>query len=169
MQRRAFLASLLLVAAPLPLGRFAEPAVTVFIVRHAEKGPEPDDPGLTEKGRRRAAELARVLGDARPTALFVTEFKRTQETLAPVAALLGIEPVKLGAGDMDGLIARLQALPAGSRAVVASHSNLVHLIVARLAGVEVPPLTDADYDRLFVVTRTGTGTGSVLTLRYGER
>jgi hypothetical protein len=38
--------------------------ITVFIVRHAEKGPEVPDPSLTDAGRQRAAELAWVLGDA---------------------------------------------------------------------------------------------------------
>lgn len=147
----------------------AEPPITVFIVRHAEKGLEPTNPSLTEKGRTRAKELARVLQDARATMLLATEFKRTQETVAPLAKELGITPAITGAGDVPGLVARLQALPAGSRAVVASHSNLIHLIVEGLTGQKLPQLTDADYDRLFVVTVTGKGTGSVVVLRFGER
>ena len=58
--------------------------------------------------------------------------------------------------------------PDGSRAVVASHSNLVHLIVERLAGVKLTPLTDADYDRLVVVTLQD-GRGEVVVLKYGEK
>jgi broad specificity phosphatase PhoE len=143
--------------------------LTVFVVRHAEKGPEADDPPLSAAGRQRAAELARVLLDAAPTALFATEFRRTQETLAPLVDATRLTPTLLPARDLDALIAALRALPAGSRAVVASHSNLVHLIVARLSGTKVPELTEADYDRLYVVTVTGNGTGTAVTLRYGER
>jgi len=143
--------------------------VTVFVVRHAEKGPEVPDPSLSEAGQHRAAELARALTDARITALYTTEFKRTQETLAPLAAAKSLTPTRLLARDVDGLVAAIQALPAGSQAVVATHSNLIHLLVARLTGVVIPELTDLDYDRLVVVSVSGKGKGSAVVLRYGER
>ena len=143
--------------------------VTVFVVRHAEKGPEVPDPSLTEAGRRRADELARVLMEAKVTALFVTEFKRTQETLAPLATATGVAPTRLLARDVDALVDQLRALSPGSRAVVATHSNLVHVIVERLTGVKIPEITDADYDRLTVATVTGKEKGSAVVLRYGEK
>lgn len=142
--------------------------LTVFVVRHAEKGPENPDPSLTEAGRRRAAALARTLTDARVSALFASEFKRTQETLAPLARAAGLTTAVVSAGKMDDLIALLRALPPGSRAVVASHSNLVHLIVERLSGQKMPMLTDADYDRLVMVVVTGDGKGQTVVFRYGE-
>ncbi len=166
MLRRSFLALLLLA----PASRLAAQGapLTVFVVRHAEKGPETSDPSLTEAGRRRAEALARTLKDAHITALFATEFKRTQETLAPLANATGLVPMLAAAGKMDDLIEMLRGLPPGSRAVVASHSNLVHLIVERLSGQEVPILTDLDYDRLVVVTVQGDGKGQAIVLRYGE-
>jgi broad specificity phosphatase PhoE len=109
-----------------------------------------------------------VLKDAHVTALFASEFKRTQETLVPLAKATGVVPMLVSAGKMDDLVEMLRALPAGSRAVVSSHSNLVHLIVERLSGQQVPPLTDQDYDRLVVVTVTGNGKGQAVVLRYGE-
>lgn len=148
----------------------AAPPITLFLVRHAEKGTDdPRDPTLSEAGRRRAGELARVLSDGGVTALFATEYRRTQETLAPLSAQTGVKTTIIGAGRLDSLVARLQALPPGSRAAVASHSNLVHLIVARLTGVEVKPLADTDYDRLYVVTLADNGVGTAVVLRYGER
>jgi broad specificity phosphatase PhoE len=154
---------------PLTPEPVAVPPITVFLVRHAEKATDdPRDPSLSEAGRRRAGELARVLSDGGVTALFATEYRRTRETLAPLAARTGLPTTIIGAGSLDSLVARLQALPPGSRVAVASHSNLVPLIVARLTGVEVKPLTDADYDRLYVVTLTGPGVGTAVVLRYGE-
>lgn len=143
--------------------------ISVFVVRHAEKGPENPDPSLTAQGQQRAAALARVLGDSRVTAVFASEFKRTQETVRPLAGAAGLTTVVVPAGKLDSLIVRLRALPAGSRAVVASHSNLVHLIVEKLSGVKIPPLTEADYDRLVVVTVMPDGKGEAVMLRYGER
>jgi broad specificity phosphatase PhoE len=141
---------------------------TVFVVRHAEKGPEATDPSLTADGRRRAGALARALGDVKLTAAFATEFKRTQETVGPLHELLGVPVAVVPARGVDSLVRRIQELPAGGNAVVASHSNLVHLIVLKLSGVTIPELTDADYDRMAVVTITGPGKGSVVVLRYGD-
>jgi broad specificity phosphatase PhoE len=166
MHRRLFLALALL--APLSSLAAQDAPLTVFVVRHAEKGPETPDPSLTDAGRRRAASLARTLADAHITALYASEFKRTQETLAPLARATGLTPMVVYAGQMDDLIAMLRALPAGSRAVVASHSNLVHLIVERLSGQTVPALGDLDYDRIVVVTVPAGGKGQAVVLRYGE-
>jgi len=154
-----------------PILQAPEPnPVTVFVVRHAEKATDdPRDPALTEAGSERARELARTLADASVTAFFASEFKRTQLTVAPLASAAGSPVTVIGAGAMDSLVARLQALPSGSRALVASHSNLVHLIVKRLTGATVRPLEDADYDRLYVLTLSGKGSGSAVVLRYGSK
>jgi broad specificity phosphatase PhoE len=169
MLRRSALTLLLACSIGVPATLAQSAPLTVFVVRHAEKGPEVPDPSLSDAGRRRATELARVLSDSRVTALFATEFKRTQETLAPLAAATGVAPTHLLARDMDALIEQIRALPPGSRAVVASHSNLIHVIVARLTGVMLPELTDLDYDRLVVATITGKEKGTAVVLRYGEK
>ena len=166
MHRRLFLALALL--APLPSLAAQDAPRTVYVVRHAEKGPENPDPSLTDGGKRRAATLARVLMDAKVTALFASEFKRTQETLAPLGQAAGITTTVVSAGKMNDLITAISALPPGSSAVVASHSNLVHLIVERLTGQKMNMLTDADYDRLVVLTVEGDGRGRAVVLRYGE-
>ena len=69
----------------------------------------------------------------------------------------------------NALIEQIRALPPGSRAVVATHSNLIHVIIARLTGVTLPELTDLDYDRLVVATVTGKEKGTAVVLRYGEK
>lgn len=142
--------------------------VTVFVVRHAEKGPETPDPSLNAEGGKRAEALARVLGEARISATFASEFKRTQETMAPLASAFGLTTRVIPAAALDSLVRQIRALPPGSRAVVASHSNLVHLIVERLSGAKLTPLADTDYDRLVVVTLQD-GRGEVVVLRYGEK
>jgi broad specificity phosphatase PhoE len=143
--------------------------ITVFVVRHAEKGPEATNPPLTPEGRQRATALARVLGDSKITAVFASEFKRAQETVDPLATAAGVTTIVIPAAALDSLVLRLRALPPGSHAVVASHSNLVHLIVERLSGVRIPLLADTDYDRLVVVTVGAPGQSDAVVLRYGER
>ena len=169
---RHLLAALTLIL-PVPVTGVAAQApaapLTVFVVRHAEKGPETTDPSLTAEGRKRAEALAQVLRDARISAAFASEFKRTQETVAPLAGAGGLTTQVVPAAALDSLVRLVRALPPGSRAVVASHSNLVHLIVERLSGVKLTPLTDLDYDRLVVVTVWADGRSEVVVLRYGER
>ncbi len=142
-------------------------AITVFVVRHAEKGPGTPDPSLTEAGNVRARALAHALRDQKVSAIFSSEFKRTQETAAPLGQELGIVTRVLGAAKTDELVAALRGLPPGSKAVVVSHSNVVPMIVEKLSGQSVGELTDADYDRLYIVILRPNAAPAVLYLHFG--
>ena len=59
----------------------------IILVRHAEKVDETSpDPDLSEAGKQRAERLKKVAGKYRPGAFYSTNFKRTRDTLAPLAA-----------------------------------------------------------------------------------
>lgn len=71
----------------------------LLLIRHAEPawsvdGMSQNDPGLTPRGRRQAELLAERLSPTRGAIdeLVVTSALRTQETAAPLAAALGLEP-----------------------------------------------------------------------------
>jgi broad specificity phosphatase PhoE len=164
LRRLSLVAPLFLGALPLTAQTAAR---TIVVVRHAEKGAEGTDPSLTPAGADRAEALSRALEDVQVSALFATEYKRTQETVQALQKRLGLATTVVPARAVDSLVARIHALPPGAVAVVASHSNLVHVIVQRLSGVSIPELTEADYDRMAVVTVTGPGQGTVVVLRYG--
>lgn len=169
--------------APLAAGP-QEPAAgrTVFFLRHAETA-EPTggggDPALSEAGRARAAALARLLGHAGVEHAFASEYRRTQETLAPLAEAGELSLRELPAGDPQPWLAALEALPPGAVAVVAGHSNtiptLVHSLGGAIAGLEEHPrygpvLGHDEYDRLFVVHLPPAGaraTPQLVELRYG--
>jgi broad specificity phosphatase PhoE len=140
----------------LPANGFAQG--TIFVVRHAERSDTTAgapatmaaDPDLSEAGRTRAAALAAMLKNAEVGAIFVTEFKRTQQTAAPLAKALGITPVVVPAADTAALAGRLRK--AGANALVVGHSNTVPGVVAAL-GVATPVVVaDTEYDNLFIVT-----------------
>ena len=143
-----------------------DPAITVFIVRHAEKLDPSTDPPLSPAGQDRAKELARVLRDARIGVVYVTQFKRTWETGLPAAEAIGEKPVTADAGKPDELVDLIRKLSPGSRALVVSHSNVVPELMKKLTGESISPLTESDYDRLYVVRLTA-GQGSVVYLHYG--
>ena len=76
----------LILSISLLLATYANAAPVVFIVRHAEKASTGgNDPDLSVEGQKRADALAQILKDSKITSVFVTEFKRTQETAAPTA------------------------------------------------------------------------------------
>ena len=176
--RRLLPALVLLVLAPLFLSLAAlqdrgevalRAPVHVFLVRHAEKERDgTPDPGLTDAGRKRAEELARVLGSAGVTRLYASEFRRTRDTLGPLAEATELNVETIPAGAPDRLTAALRALGGGSVAVVAGHSNTVPALMRALGGDPgIDQLPEDAYDRLFLVTLPDRGRPKALELRYG--
>jgi broad specificity phosphatase PhoE len=125
----------------------------IFLVRHAERaaisGHVPSDTGLSPAGRKRAEALAQVLKDARITAVYTTEYKRTRETAAPIAQLLGIQPEVIPGDDLRELIAKLKA--SSGNVLVIGHSNTLPQIISALGGASRVTVAEADYDNLFLV------------------
>ena len=64
---------------------------TVFVIRHAEKEAQPDDPALTEAGRARSARWATMLAEAELDAVIHTDAVRSRETAGIIADALGVE------------------------------------------------------------------------------
>jgi broad specificity phosphatase PhoE len=122
---------------------------TIFVVRHAEKADATKDPDLSEAGRARAEALAKTLRDANITAIYATEFKRTQQTAAPLAKALGLTVTVLPAQDSAALIATLRALK--GNALVVGHGDTIPNLIKALGVSEPINIADNDYDNLFVL------------------
>lgn len=141
-------------------------ATTVIVVRHAEKQTGSDDPELTLAGEERSHRLRDLAIDAGVTAVFASQFKRTQATVEPLASALGLPVQIVDARDTSGLVQRIVGDDAGSVVVVAGHSNTVPGIVAALGAPEPDEIPETDYDNLFVVTVGASGEASVLRLKF---
>ncbi len=128
----------------------------IFFVRHAERadagGPARADPALSEAGKVRAASLAKTLRDAKISAIYTSEYKRTQETAAPLAASLGIKVQPVPAKEDAALLARLKNEKGNS--LVVGHSNSVPEIIRALGVSMHVTIGESDYDDLFVVVLT---------------
>jgi broad specificity phosphatase PhoE len=122
---------------------------TIFIVRHAEKADATKDPDLSEAGRTRAEALAKTLRDANITAIYATEFKRTQQTAAPLAKVLGITVTILPAKDNAALAAKLRA--STGNAVVVGHGDTIPDLIKALGISDPINIAENDYDNLFAV------------------
>ena len=122
----------------------------VVIVRHAEKATnDANDPDLSSAGRARANELARILKDSGITAIFTTEFKRTQETAAPTATSTHVTPTMVAAKDTAALVARLHQL--NGNALVVGHDATIPNIVKALGINSSINIPGTDYSELFIV------------------
>lgn len=128
----------------------ADAAPIIFIVRHAEKASIADkDPDLSPEGQKRANALAQILKDSYVTSVFVTEFKRTQETGAPTARAAHLTPTVIPANETGVLLDKLQA--SNGNALVVGHGNTIPDLVKAL-GIATPiSIPDDDYSEIFVV------------------
>ena len=133
---------------------FSRPVTTVILVRHAEKKIEPNnpDPNLTPAGETRAQEIARMFSGAGINAIYATQFKRTQETVKPLAAVTGISPTILDASNTDELAKQIQTNHRGQTIFVAGHNNTVPALASMLSGENIPVIPESEYDNLFIVT-----------------
>jgi broad specificity phosphatase PhoE len=151
-------------------------ATTVILVRHAEKDPSvAADPALTAVGRARAEQLAQLFGSVAPpgkiTAILSSPALRCRLTAAPLAAELGITPLIVpAAADPDAasvLARRLLHDYRGGRVLLVSHSDTIPAIVAALSGKnDVPPIADAEYGTIYIVTVPRLGAPNLLRLHY---
>jgi broad specificity phosphatase PhoE len=123
----------------------------IFIVRHAEKAATGgNNPDLSVAGQKRAEALARILKDSQVTAVFATEFKRTQETAAPTAKAADVNPTVVLANDVAGLAAKIRAL--NRNALVVGHGNTIPDLMKAL-GITTPiTIPEDDYSEIFVVS-----------------
>ena len=148
-------------------------ATTIILARHAEKAAPTGDPGLTTIGEQRAKDLASTLAGVHLAAIITTQYRRTQLTAAPVALVANVEPLVIPAtGNVataaTAVAQALDALPAGSTALVVGHSNTLGPIIAALGGPKMADLCDAEYSTLLILVRPGADRSvSLVRSRYG--
>lgn len=124
---------------------------TIYVVRHGEKAGTSGDVPLSGDGLQRAETLKDSLRGKKITAVYSTNFKRTQQTAAPTATLFGklVEVYNNGDSLMQVLVNRKSA-----SILVAGHSNTVPQML-RAIGVQptfAGNIPDNQYDNLFIVT-----------------
>jgi broad specificity phosphatase PhoE len=140
----------LILSIPLLLVTDANAAPVVFIVRHAEKASTGGkDPDLSVEGQKRAAALAQILKDSQITSVFVTEFKRAQETAAPTARAAHVSPAVIPANDIGALVEKLRAL--NGNALVVGHGNTIPDLLKALGIATSVSIPEDDYTEIFVV------------------
>ena len=149
---------------------FRRPVTTLILIRHAEKIIDPNntDVDLNADGHARAQELVRMFADAGITAIYATQYKRTQETVKPLADHLGLPINQVNAKNTGDLLAQIRAQHSGQTIFIACHNNTVPEIIAAAGGPQYPIIPESEYDNLYIVTVYRTGKAKVVKLKYGK-
>ncbi len=149
---------------------FSRPITTIIVVRHAEKNIEPtnQDPDLSTAGQARAQELARMFGNAGVNAIYATQYKRTQETVKPLADRLGLSVNVVDSKQTKELVRQILTNHRGQTIFVAGHNNTTPEIVNALGGGNFPVIPENEFDNMFIVTVYRFGRAKVVKLKYGN-
>ena len=145
----------------------AEPTQTLFLIRHAEKASSSRvDPDLSEAGKKRAQQLARILSPQDLQLVITTNYKRTRQTAMPTIEAQD-EAEYLLINSVATTVEKVLALPDATSALVVGHSNTVPMIIAALGGPEVE-IPESSFDHLYILTIQSGALLNMVELRYGS-
>jgi len=145
-------------------------AQNVFLVRHAERVWEGEDPPLTAEGAARARALAAALSDAGVTAIITTQWRRTRDTAEPLAKLLNLTPEIIPvyegkARENTEAVAAAVRRHHDETVLVVGHITVTGVIAA-LGGPNLPTICENVFSDLFLYRPKASENG-LLHLRYG--
>lgn len=124
----------------------------IVLVRHAEKADATSqDPELSDAGKARAQSLIKRAGKYRPNEFYSTDFKRTRDTIAPLAAKRNKKVQTYDPRKAKELAESIMKSP-NKRIIVSGHSNTIPGLANLIAKKEVfKNLDDSEYSVLWVI------------------
>lgn len=135
------------------LPKLADNTQLIFLVRHAEKMKDgTNDPALSNAGKERAENLAKILSTEDIRTIFSTNYERTRSTGMPLARQLGKDIMIYNS--QEELIGNLAE--ARGNVLIIGHSNTIPMLANELLKEEkFSQLEESEYDKLFVLTKVG--------------
>jgi broad specificity phosphatase PhoE len=149
----------------------ARSGITTFLlVRHAERDTlfAGADQPLSQTGKLRAYDLARVIKDIPIDAVYTTKWTRTKQTAQPFMQGRRDTAQILEGSDFKAQAAMLKAKHAGQTVLIVGHSDSVPQIIQNMINSPISQLGHLEYDALWVVSIAPDGKGTALKLRYGS-
>lgn len=123
----------------------------VILVRHAEKADDTTDPELSAEGRQRAERLITAIGKYRPGDFYSTNFKRTRDTVAPLAAKRRKQVKIYDPRQPQSLMDEIMQSRT-KRFVIAGHSNTVPALANLITKKEVfKNLDESEYTIIWLI------------------
>jgi broad specificity phosphatase PhoE len=134
---------------------------TFILLRHAEKDMKQstNNPDLSDEGKKRADRLASMLDKTTVTAIYSSDYKRTRQTVQPLAQRKGL-PIQTYVPNKEEDIDAILARNRGGTVVVAGHSNTIPQFVNYLLGEpKYHTFEDGEYGNLLIVSLIRRGEG----------
>jgi phosphohistidine phosphatase SixA len=126
---------------------------SIYLIRHAEKQLDMDDPALTQCGQYRAKQLASILDNAKIKKIFSTRYKRTMATATPLAQQQKLAIKSYAPNKLEQLAWQLTRNKENT--VVFGHSNTTPQLAELLSKTSVKPITEKEYRGIYQVTISG--------------
>jgi broad specificity phosphatase PhoE len=169
----------LIATASIALATSAHASTSFVLVRHTEKLPAENGTAqtLSDAGKQRAQDLARLLHDVPLTAVYASTdptpegsiaYITTWDTARPAAQDHSLNIQGYAAKDIDTLLNHAWKYHRNETVLIVGHSNTIPEMIEAL-GVRTPVnLTTDDYDDIFIVTVDDQGDATLLHLHYGQ-
>lgn len=147
---------------------YAQETTTFILVRHAEKANDgTKDPDLTIEGKVRAQHLLKLLDKADISAIYSTDFKRTRNTVAPLAKNRNVDIQIYEWENPKALLTKIVESNIGGTVVISGHSNTTPILANLLLGTnKLEPFKEDDYGNIIIINTSKIGEGKLLLLRY---
>jgi broad specificity phosphatase PhoE len=123
----------------------------IVLVRHAEKVDASADAELSAEGKVRAQNLAKKVGKYRPKEIYSTDFKRTRDTVQPLATKRRVQIQTYDPRQPQALADKILKSE-HKRILVSGHSNTVPGLANLLGKKELfKNLDDSEYGAIWVI------------------
>lgn len=126
---------------------------SLYLIRHAEKQSNQDDPALTQCGRFRAKQIASILDKAEIKKIYSTSYKRTMSTASPLAQQQNLAIKNYAPNNLEQLA--WQLIKNKESAVVFGHSNTTPQLAEILSKKPVEPISEKQYRAIYQITISG--------------
>ena len=150
----------------------SQATTTIIFVRHTDAAVSTVDPSLNRLGQQRANLLADIIQDidviAGVDAIYASDFRRTQQTAAPIAERLELEVQIRDPYLVEPFMEQVLVDHKGEIVLVVTDSDSIAPLVEELHGSKnVPEIAEDEYDNIYIVTIPWFGKVKTLRLRYG--
>lgn len=125
---------------------------TVYIIRHAEKDTG-NNPKLTSAGRQRAGHLVAAMEGNHIHKVFVSQYRRTQETADSFRLNMKVDTVHyLADATGEGLIqSMIKHQIKNEEILIVGHSNTIPVMLGRLGISKPVTMNDSEYNTIYLV------------------
>jgi broad specificity phosphatase PhoE len=126
-------------------------STTYYFIRHAEKVDNSKNPDLSEIGLQRSKLWNEIFSEIKLDAIYSTDFKRTLQTVTPMATNNKISIINYDPKTID--IESFKKNTLGKKVLVVGHSNTIPNLVNQIINKKIyNDMDDVTFGNLYIVT-----------------